>query len=239
MARPLQPLPGPDRGQAGAARIPKAARSIVAEPLPDHALAQRPKRVGVLFVLCVAGHATTSIRNVIDTRDMTILTIASAHLSSVSTHGRPYRGGCALRHRFIACSRRNARGNLRRQMAHQFGSYDARMHGRRANASWTQPTIETQRTKRVGGFGAAIGQPRLVFRAFKIWIVKIDVAYVMRPRRKNDHPGVFFEQGRQAIDEDKMPQMIRAKLRLEAVLGFPLRASHDAGVTDNEIEWEF
>src|ERR1700748_2322384 len=58
----------------------------------------------------------------------------------------------------------------------------------------------------------------------------------MSGRRQVDEPPALADQRRYPIDKDKMPQVIRAKLRFEAIVSVTEWCGHYSGVGDDDVE---
>ena len=96
--------------------------------------------------------------------------------------------------------------------------------------------VELDREQDVGGLRAAIGAELGVGRALEIRIVQIDVGEAVAGRGQIDQPRARLQQRGDPVDEHEMAQVVGAELGLEAVGGLALRAGHDAGVGDDDIE---
>ncbi len=59
----------------------------------------------------------------------------------------------------------------------------------------------------------------------------------MSRRRQIDEPAAIADKRRNPVDQDKVAQVIRPKLRFEAVHCLAERCGHHARISDHHVEW--
>lgn len=99
-----------------------------------------------------------------------------------------------------------------------------------------QPPVELDGIEDIGGLRAAVGEPAVVGCSREARIVEIDIRVAMSVRRDTDDAPTVVQEAQEPVDEDEVPEVVGAELRLEAILGSPLRRGHHAGIRDHDVE---
>ena len=121
-------------------------------------------------------------------------------------------------------------------VATQLRLYASRMHSRSAHAAIPVTFVECDREEDIRRFRSAIGNERFIGRALKVGIVEVHVRVAMTGRRQIDEPPAIADKRRNAVDQDKVAQVIRAELRFEAVRSVAERCGHHSRICDDNVE---
>src|SRR5215475_1496523 len=121
-------------------------------------------------------------------------------------------------------------------MSAQLGLNASRMDSRSAHTTPPVPFIEGYCEQNISRLRPAVGNEWIVRRPLKVGIVEIHIRKAMPGRRKVDQPTALSEKGCNAVHQDKVAQVIGAKLGLEPIQGVAKRCSHNSGVSDNHVE---
>lgn len=78
-------------------------------------------------------------------------------------------------------------------------------------------SVELDGKQDIGSLGPAIGDPWIVSHVFEVRVFDIDIGKAMTGRCEVHQPSARCNQGRDAIDEGEMAEMVGAELRLEAI----------------------
>src|SRR5580704_14657741 len=100
-------------------------------------------------------------------------------------------------------------------MAPQLRLDHPRVHGGRTDAARAVPAVKRDREKDVRSLRAAVRGERFIRRTLKIGIGQVHVRKAMTGGRKVDQPTARPEERRNPVDEDKMAEMVGAKLRFK------------------------
>ena len=110
------------------------------------------------------------------------------------------------------------------------------MHSGGTHAASTVAPVKRDGEKNVRGLRAAVGDERFVGRSLKIGIVQVYVGKTVTCGREVDQPAAFAQKRRNPVDQDKVAEMIGAKLRLKAIRRVAKGSGHHARVGDNHVE---
>ena len=180
--------------------------------------------------------------------DVAVLAISPTDFVSRSNHSRPYRSRGSLGNGLPLEGPLTLRGQLLIDLvdyflhpsglhvAAQLRLYASRMHSCSPHAAIAVTFVECDREEDVRRFGSAIGNERFIGRVLKVGIVEVHVRVAMTGRRQVDEPPAIADKRRNAVDQDKMAQMIRAELRFEAVGCVAERCGHHSCIGDDNVE---
>ena len=121
-------------------------------------------------------------------------------------------------------------------MARKLGLDHSRMHSGGTHAASTVALVKRDGEKNVRGLRAAVGDERFVGCSLKIGIVQVYVGKTVTCGREVDQPAAFAQKRRNPVDQDKVAEMIGAKLRLKAIRRVAKGSGHHACVGDNHVE---
>src|SRR5882724_585707 len=121
-------------------------------------------------------------------------------------------------------------------MAAQLGLDAARMDRCRANTAPAMPLVKSYGEQNICRLGASVGDKGFIRGPLKIRILQIDVREAVSSRRQIDQSAAGADQRSEAVDQDKVSQVVGAELRLEAVCRVAKWRRHDAGIRNQHIE---
>src|ERR1700758_4287737 len=121
-------------------------------------------------------------------------------------------------------------------MTAEFGVDASRMDGCRTDAAPAMPLVEANREENVGCLGPAVSDERIVSRPLEVGIGEIHIGEPMPGRREVDQASAGTNQRSNAIDQNKMAEMVGAELRLKTVHGVPEWSGHDSCIGYDHVE---
>src|SRR4029077_11018691 len=101
----------------------------------------------------------------------------------------------------------------------QLRLYASRMHSCSPHAAIAVTFVEFDCEEDIRRLGPAIGNERIVGRVFKVGVVEVHVRVAMTGGRQVDETAAIADQRRNAVDQDKVAQVVRPELRFEAIRG--------------------
>ena len=112
------------------------------------------------------------------------------------------------------------------------------MNCKSVNALAREFLVQAHRKKRVGGFGLGVSVPLVIRSQAVIHVVPVDVRTQMGGRAERHHSSGsrVFEDWKQQIGQQKMTQMVGAKLGFKAVWCVIVRRSHDSSVVNQGVQ---
>src|SRR5262245_20223812 len=121
-------------------------------------------------------------------------------------------------------------------VAAEFSGNGAGMDRGGPNAARAMAPVKFNGEEDVGCLGAAIGDEGFIGCSLEIWIVEVYVRKAVAGGREIDQAAACAKQGRDAVDENEVAEVIGAELRLEAVARLRKRRGHDSGIGDDQVE---
>src|SRR5260370_9009265 len=87
----------------------------------------------------------------------------------------------------------------------------------RANTAPTMPLVKSYGEQNVCCLGASVGDKGCIRCPLKVRILQIDVRVAVSSRRQIDQSAAGADQRSEAVDEDKVSQVVGSELRLQAI----------------------
>src|SRR5579862_7780505 len=113
-------------------------------------------------------------------------------------------------------------------MARKLGFNHSRMHSGGTHSASTVALVKRDGEKNIRGLRAAVGNEWFVRRSLKIGIGQVHVGKPVTCGREDDQPAAFTQKRRNPVDQDKVSEMIGAKLCLKAIRRMAKRSGHHA-----------
>ena len=101
-------------------------------------------------------------------------------------------------------------------MAAQLCLYASRIYSRCAYATLPMALVKRRREEDIRRLRPVVSNEGIVRRALKVEILEVDIGEAVTRGRQVDQPSSCADQRRDAVDEDKVAQVIGAELRFIA-----------------------